>query len=295
MTKPLVVFLCSTYADLAEERGRVLDAVRRLQLQHDSMEFFGARAGLPIETCLAEVRRSDVLVVIVGHRYGNLVPELGVSFSEAEYREGHRLGKPCLVYIRDDEVPVLLRHIERDPDKVRLLDQWKQDLTTRHTVAKFSDSQQLAVQVAADLGRTAQGLHRAQIQPEELENTRLAALDIDGWHLLSGVAQHHRSPATFEIPAEQERRSLAEGDIVKLVFEIAVPSDEESDDVSGERMWVIVRGRSGPYYIGELNNVPACSGEQENLQAGDRVIFLPEHVISILDEDGQELELPHDA
>src|SRR5438477_3172182 len=124
MPRPLTVFLCSTYADLAEERERVLDAVRRLQLQHDSMEFFGARANLPIETCLAEVRRSDVLVVVVGHRYGSLVPELGVSFSEAEYREGQRLGKPCLVYLRDENAPVLPKYFERDPDKLRLLDRW---------------------------------------------------------------------------------------------------------------------------------------------------------------------------
>lgn len=52
MTKPLTVFLCSTYADLAEERQRVLDAVRRLELQHDSMEFFWARADLPVDNCL---------------------------------------------------------------------------------------------------------------------------------------------------------------------------------------------------------------------------------------------------
>ena len=86
MKSPLTVFVCSTYSDLSEEREAVLDAIRRLQLQHDSMEFFGARADQPIETCLAEVRRSNILVVIVGHRYGTLVPELGISFSEAEYK-----------------------------------------------------------------------------------------------------------------------------------------------------------------------------------------------------------------
>src|SRR5687768_16782808 len=126
MKKNLTVFLCSTYADLNEERQNVLDAIRRLQLKHDSMEFFGARPGLPIETCLAEVRRSDVLVVIVGHRYGSIVSDLGISFSEAEYREGHRLEKPCLVYLRDDNVPVLLKHVERNPDNLRLLEQWKE-------------------------------------------------------------------------------------------------------------------------------------------------------------------------
>ena len=162
MPKPLTVFLCSTYADLAEERKRVLDAVRRLQLKHDSMEFFGARANLPIETCLAEVCRSDVLVVVVGHWYGTLVPGHEVSFSEAEYLEGQRLKKPCLVYLRDENAPVLPKYFERDPDKLRRLDRWKDALSTRHTIAKFSDANELAVQVAADLSRTIQALEEAE-------------------------------------------------------------------------------------------------------------------------------------
>ena len=154
MKTPLTVFLCSTYSDLSEEREAVLDAIRRLQLQHDSMEFFGARANQPIETCLAEVRRSNIVITIVGHRYGTLVPDLGISFSEAEYAEGHGLKKPCLVYVRDENVPVLPKHMERDPDKLRLLENWKATLQKRHTTAPFQRSTDLAVQVAADLGRT---------------------------------------------------------------------------------------------------------------------------------------------
>lgn len=122
MPASLTVFVCSTFGDLSAERESVLDAIRRLQLKHDSMEFFGARAAQPIETCLEEVRRSDILVVIVGHRYGTIVPELGISFSEAEYDEGHRLQKPCLVYIRDDSVPILPKHMERDATKLGLLE-----------------------------------------------------------------------------------------------------------------------------------------------------------------------------
>src|SRR5437879_13419304 len=111
----LTVFLCSTYSDLTAERTSVLEAIRRLQLKHDSMEFFGARTSQTIETCLEEVRASDILVVIVGHKYGTMVPNQAISFSEAEYSEGIRLGKPCLVYFRDDNVPVLPRDVERDP------------------------------------------------------------------------------------------------------------------------------------------------------------------------------------
>jgi len=117
MAASFTVFVCSTFSDLSEEREGVLDAIRRLKLQHDSMEFFGARAEQSIKTCLKEVRASDVLVVIVGHRYGSIVPNLGISYSEAEYQEGYGLKKPCLVYTRDENVPVLPRDLERDPEK----------------------------------------------------------------------------------------------------------------------------------------------------------------------------------
>lgn len=162
MATPVVVFVCSTYADLASERDAVLDAIRRLQLQHHAMEFFGAHANQPLETCLAEVRRSNMLVVIVGHRYGSLVPELGISFSEAEYNEGYRLKRPCLVYVRDENFPVLPKHVERDPDKLKLLESWKSVLTSRHTAATFREAADLAVQVAADVGRTLNELAAAQ-------------------------------------------------------------------------------------------------------------------------------------
>jgi len=131
---------------------------------------------------------------------------------------------------------------------------------------------------------------------QDEEELRLPVLDIDGWHLKSGVASHHQWPETFEIPNEKERRGLIENDVVKLQFEILLLSDDaenddEENDIITERMWVIVRGRSGPYYLGELNNVPSCSAVQDWLHVGDRFPFLPEHVISIHTRDGIEIEI----
>jgi hypothetical protein len=180
MTASFTVFVCSTFSDLGQEREGVLDAIRRLKLQHDSMEFFGAHAEQPIETCLQEVRASDVLVVIIGHRYGSIVPDLGISYSEAEYAEGFRLKKPCLVYTRDDNVPVLPKHMERDPEKLKLLEAWKETIQKRHTVATFQDGGRLAVQVAADLARTIQEL-------EEVGKARATARAEGGTTLLTEV------------------------------------------------------------------------------------------------------------
>jgi tetratricopeptide (TPR) repeat protein len=153
MSASFTVFVCSTFDDLEQEREGVLDAIRRVQSRHSAMEFFGARPGRPIDVCLYEVRKSDLLVVIVGLKYGSLPPGVGISYSQAEYEEGFvRLKKPCLVYLRDDDVPILPKYVERDPEKLKLLDAWKQALNAKHTVAKFPDWPRLAVQVAADIG-----------------------------------------------------------------------------------------------------------------------------------------------
>jgi hypothetical protein len=158
--------------------------------------------------------------VIVGHRYGSLVPELGISYSEAEYIEGYNLKKPCLVYMRDDDVPILPRHVERDSDKLGLLEKWKQTLHARHTIATFKNGALLAVQVAADLARTIKDLEetakaRATARSEggmalmgDVTNVITAALNqgIREASLLSAIrssisallaTQHKREPSVF--------------------------------------------------------------------------------------------------
>jgi hypothetical protein len=170
------VFLCSTYADLVDERQAVLDAIGDLKLQHEAMEFFGAKPDRPIDACLAEVAKSNVLVVIVGHKYGSLVPGRSYSFSEAEYQEGHHLGKPCLVYMRDSGVPVLPKDFESDPDKLRALGAFRALLNERHTVAGFRTPQDLAQSVTSDLRETIELVEAERSRQEEAVERRSAFL-----------------------------------------------------------------------------------------------------------------------
>ena len=122
----------------------------------------------------------------------------------------------------------------------------------------------------------------------DMAAVRLATMDLDGWELVSGLAQHHRTPESFYMPSERDRRTLDDGKLVKLMFDIDLPDGWGGDKKPSsliERMWVIVTGRVGPYYVGELNNHPATSSDQDHLRAGDEVVFLPEHVIDILEEE----------
>jgi hypothetical protein len=85
------------------------------------MEYFGARPNQPIQVCLEHVRQSDILIVVVAHLYGSVVPSLGRSFVELEYDEGYKLDKSIFVYLKDDSVPVLPSFFERDPVKFNML------------------------------------------------------------------------------------------------------------------------------------------------------------------------------
>jgi hypothetical protein len=103
---------------------------------------------------------------------------------------------------------------------------------------------------------------------------RLPAIDLDGYELVSRVAQNSRHPESFEIPSDQDRNAVLTGQIVKLMFDIVTPSG-----LSCERMWVITEDRQGPYYIGRLDNMPAAKGT--DLSVGSPITFLPEHIIEI--------------
>ncbi len=177
MTKSITVFVCSTYIDLIEERRAAIDSIDRLKLRYESMEVFGARPGRPLDSCLAEVRKSNVIVVIVGHRYGSLVPGDSMSYSEAEYQEAYRLKKLCLIYMRDDGVQVPATRFESDPAKLQALLAFKQTLDERHTIAKFYTPEGLAEQVQSDLLDNIELVEAEEQRRRESSSRQAAFLD----------------------------------------------------------------------------------------------------------------------
>ncbi len=75
---------------------------------------------------------------------------------------------------------------------------------------------------------------------------------------------------SFDIPSRDERTSLTYGDTVKLIFD------------STERMWVDIIGKTPTGYVGILANIPH---EIKTIKWGDDVVFEPENIIAIADEN----------
>jgi hypothetical protein len=117
---------------------------------------------------------------------------------------------------------------------------------------------------------------------------RLPSIEFDGWELVSGVAMNERHPDTYTIPSAEQRAAVVASDFVKLGFEISVenPDSDDGFEINGERMWVRIEGSYGPYLWGKLANHP-LDGEEHGLVHGAEIVFLPEHIIDIVDAEQQ--------
>ena len=105
-------------------------------------------------------------------------------------------------------------------------------------------------------------------------------IERDGWTLVSAEERHARSPETFIIPSRTERESLTAGDGVKLLFDIETREAGNVIDRGVDRLWVIVKRKTGSLYVGVLDSDPGIS-EGLTLRPGTELLFGPEHVSAI--------------
>jgi hypothetical protein len=143
------IFISSTFADLKDYREATLRATQTLGHVGEDMVFWSADERQPADLSLDKVRQSDVLVLLVAHRYGFLPPGWDVSITEAEYRAARAAGIPVLAFFLDEEVPWPPKHVDRDhfDELVR----FKERVSKEVTRATFTSPDNLAAQVTQAL------------------------------------------------------------------------------------------------------------------------------------------------
>jgi len=253
MTKTIRIFISSTWVDLQSEREAVEKILHRMQeAEFAGMEYFGSRPETPRVASLAEVDRSDVYVGLFAHRYGS-------GITEAEYRRARERGLPCLIYLKDEEVPVKPAHIERDPDQIAKLESLRKELKAQHVVSLFTGPDQLATQVATDLhnflGRKKPIENPTASGPKyQINIGRAQGLAIgDGATVIQGTAGQEAAPAQPVQPgADQRCADLAESiqeawSLIKLYEEQRRLSSDPKEKRRAEREIVDLREQLSGY------------------------------------------------
>ncbi len=97
------------------------------------MRYFAARDVRPAEYCRERLRACEVYVAIVGFRYGSVVPDDGISYTELEFREAGFAGLPRLVFLLEESAcsPEFA-----DADR-RLIDGFRRRLTDAGLVVRY--------------------------------------------------------------------------------------------------------------------------------------------------------------
>lgn len=94
------VFLSSTWTDLVYERQVAYWTLKSLGHEPIWMEDYGSRPASSWETCASRVEAADLVLLIIGRRYGSELLDAGRSFTESEYELAQILGIPTLVFAK---------------------------------------------------------------------------------------------------------------------------------------------------------------------------------------------------
>ncbi|MEV6694964.1 tetratricopeptide repeat protein [Micromonospora sp. NPDC051196] len=95
-----------------------IDAVNRAQLVPVDMAFFAARDSQPAAFCQEQVRACEVYVAVVGFRYGSIVPDASVSYTELEFQTATEAGLTRLVFLLDESLDLPPTVMDTDRSRI---------------------------------------------------------------------------------------------------------------------------------------------------------------------------------
>jgi hypothetical protein len=152
------VFISSTFLDLAAERKAVREALSDLNMPLAAVGVClipvdlqgGADNQPPLDVCLRHIEKCDIVVTLIGHRAGGLTQDK-LSITECEFDHAQSRGIPCLAYVRDDAVPVLPEHIDRETKLVKVLRRFRRKIDASVKRDSFRSPEHLRGHVQRDV------------------------------------------------------------------------------------------------------------------------------------------------
>jgi uncharacterized protein DUF4062 len=142
------VFISSTVTDLAEYRGVVHDVLSDLGVQYVTLSDLIQSPSLTwksTDQVLQQLEGSDLVILIVGHRYGSIEPRSGIGWVEAEFQAARRLEKPILAFMADEQAPFPPASVDQDRSRV---ERFRTEVLSNYLVTRFRSPADLAGKLA---------------------------------------------------------------------------------------------------------------------------------------------------
>ena len=142
------IFISSTVEDLTPYRDAAESAIVTAEHAPLRNEYWAASGDKPpYAACMKKVEEADALVVIVAHRYGWVPPDQpgkkGYSITRLECLRAVKAKKPVFAFVIDKAHPWLLEHVDRKPEAIQQLDDFKTWLNTKFVRNTFTTAEDL--------------------------------------------------------------------------------------------------------------------------------------------------------
>lgn len=109
------IFISSTFGDLTEQRKQAIEVVVQNGHIPIALEQFSASNATDLEVITRTIEDSQIYILILGHRYGSLVPDQDISFTELEYNLAVEHGLLILPFVlRPERIAELRSQLNRN-------------------------------------------------------------------------------------------------------------------------------------------------------------------------------------
>ncbi|QIW80009.1 DUF4062 domain-containing protein [Bacillus tequilensis] len=244
MKKKFQVFVSSTYTDLVEERQVAVEAILNAGHIPAGMELFKAGDESQKETIKRWIDESDVYMLILGGRYGEIDDETGKSYTHWEYDYAGEVGKPRFaIVIQKDALEVKIQRFGSEVMEKK--NPLKYEEFRKEVLAKisrfFSDEKDIKIAILESLKEQennknlkgwVSGENSANLENILRENLSLVKENIN---LKKRIEQMEQS-----INREKEFDGLSYEDIKNYLWEqkIEVPNSSDFGKIAGKEVSV---------------------------------------------------------
>lgn len=153
MIKRYQVFVSSTYADLNEERVRVIQTIMELDCIPAGMEMFPAIDEEQFNFIKRVIDDCDYYILIIGGRYGTVSAD-GLSYTEKEYDYAIEKSIKIIAFIHSNPEEIPLGKSERDFHLREKLELFRQKVSTGRLIKFWHNTEELPGLVALSLSKT---------------------------------------------------------------------------------------------------------------------------------------------
>lgn len=142
MEKRYQIFISSTFADLEEERKKIMEAVIEMDCFPAGMEMFPASDCEQFEYIKGVIDQSDYYILVIGGRYGSTNEE-GTSYTEMEFDYAIENGIPVFAFIKKDVLNIVVSKTDIDVEKKQKLDNFRKKAEKGRLVAYWDTAYEL--------------------------------------------------------------------------------------------------------------------------------------------------------